>query len=349
MLVGRLVRGLAYAAAIVATAQPVAADEGAAGPVGRAEKADRPSNTPRLSLEPPQPRLPAPFVLPELSHASLDVRFDWLVGRIRPDDALRPNAAIALARLGVEKSIFGRRRVFVGGTYPFASALPPDGGLAPGEAAVPAGTQQMPGNVEAHIRAVFQLPSSLEIGFVLGVSAPTATFSRSGRADRSAALAAASLDPTNVYAFLPDRVTLRPAGDLRIVRGPVVVQARHGIDVMIDGVGLETARPAGRLLLHAGFLITPNLELSVEASQVYFFSSDDKVTTTDPAGLFAERYRVADGRRSALTVGPGLRLALDAVDVGVAMVTNYGEALSPVASGLIGVRASVIGHFGKAR
>lgn len=319
--------------------------------------ADPAENEPRLPSAPKAApfaehraaQLPAPFVLPELSHARFDVQLDQIVGRVRPDDPARPNAAVSISRLSVERSILVPRHVFAGLYLPLAMALPPDGGLAPGEAAVPAGAQRMFGNAEAHVRAVFQLPAQLEIGFALGANAPTATFSRGTRADRAAALAAASLDPTNVYDFLPERVALRPAGDLRFVRGPVVVQARHGIDVVIDGAGKERARAGGRLLLHAGFLITSYLELSVEASQVYFFASDDKVTTTDAAGLFAERYRVTDDRRKALTVGPGLRLSLPQVDVGVAMVTNYGEPLSPVASGLVGFRASVIAHFGKRR
>src|SRR5690606_11382998 len=117
--------------------------------------------------------------------------------------------------------------LYLGAVYPLAIAIPPDGALSKGEVGRPAGRRVLPGNVEVTLRAVFPLPTSLEIGFGVGAVLPTATFDRD-RADRSAALAAASLDPTNVSWFLPGRIALRPAGDLRIRRGALVLQGRHG-------------------------------------------------------------------------------------------------------------------------
>jgi hypothetical protein len=290
------------------------------------------------------PPLPSPFLLPELAHPGIDLRVDGLLGRLVPEGNDRTAAMVSVTRVSVEGSILVPRRLFVGLLYPFASALPPDGGLSAGEPGRPAGQQLLSGNIEGHLRAVFPLPTSLEIGFGLSVVAPTATTDRD-RASRSAALAASSLDPTNMTLFLPGRVALRPAGDLRIVRGPLVLQGRHGIDIMIDGLGIESATVAGRLLAHAGWLVSGDLEVSVEASQLYFFASEEKVDGAQSfEQAFSEKYRITDRRRSALTIGPGIRYSTREVDVGASLVTNLADPLSPASVGFIGMRLSVIGH-----
>ena len=311
---------------------------------------DPPLDPPRLEAGPSPPRLPAPFALPELSHPLLDLKMDWIVGRMAPEAPHRPGAVAAIARPSFEATILAPRRIYVGASYPIAAALPPDGGLAPGEAGLRSGTRSLLGNVEGHVRAVFPLPTSLEIGFVLGVVAPTSTFDRGQRPNRSAVDAVSALDPTNYVQFLPDRVGLRPAGDLRILRGPFVFQGRHGIDILIDNEGIDRAKVAGRLLGHVGWLARPDLELSVEASQIYFFASDAKVVGPPGAeSAFAERYRITDGRRSAFTIGPAARMSFRDVDFGAAIITNLGEPLTPAAPGFLGLRLSVVGHVGASR
>jgi len=331
-----------------AKAVAVALVAAALSTVSSAAHADPWMNPPPLRAGLSPPRLPAPFILPELSHPLFDVRMDWLLGGIVPEDAGRPLAVAAIARPSLEANVLVPRRIYVGVTYPFASALPPDGGLAPGEIARPSGTRTIAGNVETHVRAVFPLPTWLEIGFMLGVVAPTSTLDRSHRPNRSAVDALSSLDPTNYVHFQPDRVALRPAGDLRILRGPLVFQGRHGIDILIDDEGIERAKLAGRLLGHLGYLLSDDVEVSVEASQVYFFASDEKVNGAPSAErAFAERYRISDERRSAVTIGPALRLAFRDVDVGAALVTNLNDPLSPAAAGFIGLNVSVVGHIGR--
>ncbi|MCW5833738.1 MAG: hypothetical protein KIS78_15145 [Labilithrix sp.] len=326
--------------ALVAAAASLVAGSGAAS-------AGEGPDAPRLPADASIPTLPAPFVLPALSHARLDLQLDWFLGRMAPEDDGRSGAVAAVVRPSFEASILVPRRLYVGASYPFASALPPDGGLAPGEAARPSGARSILGNVEGHVRAVFPLPSRLEIGFVLGVTAPTSTFDRTHRPNRSAVDAVSSLDPTNYVHFLPDRVGLRPAGDLRIVRGPFVFQGRHGIDVLIDNEGIDRAKVAGRLLGHVGYVARPDLEVSIEASQIYFFSSDEQVTGEPSAdNAFAERYRISDARRAAFTLGPALRLSLRDVDVGAAFVTNLNDPLSPAAAGFVGLRLSLVAHVG---
>jgi len=313
----------------------------------------KPIDPPQHGAGLPAPRLPAPFVLPELTHPKFDARVDWFLGRLSVRDADRPSAVqssssiAAIARASVESSIFVPRRVYVGLTYPFAVAMPPDGGLSVDENARPSGRRSMLGNVEGHVRAVFPLPTFLEIGFTLAVVAPTATFNRAHRPNRSATDAAASLDPTNQVHFLPGRVALRPAGDLRILRGPLVIQARHGIDILIDDIGIDSVKVAGRLLGHAGLLVRRDLEVSVEASQVYFIASDEKVTgAPGPDTAFAEKYRISDEHRSALTIGPGIRFSYADVDFGAQLITNFGAALSPVTDQFVALRLSIIQHIG---
>lgn len=301
-------------------------------------------DSPRFTAAPSPPRVPAPHVLPELSHPRFDFGVDWFVARLASQDVPGHGAMVGILRPSVEASVLAPRRIFMGLTYPIAWALPPDGGLAPGEVGASNGTRMLPGNLEGHMRVVFPLPTSLESGLTLGVVVPTATFERSTRSDRSASEAAATVDPTNYIHFQPARVALRPAGDLRLVRDPFIFQARHGIDILIDDAAVDSAKVAGRLLGHAGYLLRSNAEISIEASQVYFFSSDEKA-----ANAFAERYRISDQRRAAFTLGPALRLSYPEADLGLAFVTSVGNPLSPAASSFVGMRLSVISHHGSSR
>ncbi len=337
--VPRRARAVAFATAACALVMAAA----------RRARADAPMDPPRLEAGLPAPRLPPPFVLPELAHPRFDIGMDWFLGALAPEDAARPTAVAGILRPSLEAPVFVPRRIFVGVTYPLAIGLPPDGGLAPGEVGRPAGARTIAGNIETHVRAVFPLPTWLEIGLTLGIVAPTSGFDRGYRPNRSAVDAVSSLDPTNYVHFLPDRVALRPAGDLRILRGPFVLQGRHGIDILIDDEGIDRAKVAGRLLGHVGYLARPDLEISLEATQIYFFASDDKNDGAPSAErAFAERYRISDERRTALTIGPALRVSFRDADVGAAIVTNLGDPLSPAAAGFVGLRVSVIGHVGRA-
>jgi hypothetical protein len=291
--------------------------------------------------------LPAPFVVPTLEHEHLDLRVDSFVGRVSASPPSRPSSVAGLVRASAEGSILVPRLLYVGIALPVGGALPPDGGLAPGEAAPPSGVRTMLGNLEGSVRATFPLPESLKIGFILAATAPTARYDRDARGDRSAVDAFASLDPTNYVQFLVDRIGLRPAGDLRIVRGSLVIQGRHGLDIFIDARGRETIKTAGRLALHVGWLLRRDTEVSLEAAQSYFISSDDKIATGGPAEAFAQRYRISDGHRSAIAAGPALRFSLGELDVGGAVITNIASPLSPVADGFLGLTLSVIAHVGR--
>src|SRR5687768_10039589 len=76
-----------------------------------------------------QPRLPPPFVLPELTHPRTDFALTWTVGHGSTDLADRPSSGIALVRTWFESSIFAPRRIYTGVTWDYASAMPPDKGI----------------------------------------------------------------------------------------------------------------------------------------------------------------------------------------------------------------------------
>jgi hypothetical protein len=306
-----------------------------------------------------QPRLPAPLVLPELTHPRNDVALAWTVGRGATDYADRPASSIALVRAWFESSIFSHRRIYAGATWDYASAMPPDKGIDLDDTLPPARTTGLTGgfaNVEAHVRGIFPLTEGLAFGFGMGLVLPTSVIGRDGPS-RSAMLAAASLEPTDYIHFQPGRYGIRPWGDLRIVRGPFVFQARQGLDFMIDDAGIERPRTAGRILAHAGFALTRALELSVEATQIYFFFTEEPSPPVDaalpPAERVAaerrisvrERYRISDDRRTAFTIGPSLRLSFPTVDLGVGLLTNLFSPLSPALDSFVAARVSLVAHF----
>lgn len=311
---------------------------------------------PAADVDPPH--VPAPLILPEPLHDRTDVALTWSVGRGAANAAGRTNAALAFARFFFEGN-FIPRRLYGGVTYDFAAALPPDGGpqLDDGTApARPEGVKTAFGNVEPHVRAVFPLTSELTFGFILGGVIPTASIARNGPAP-AAMLAASSMEPTDYIHFVPGHFAVRPALDVRLMQGPFVFQVRDGFDVMIDDAGIQKTRTAGRLLAHAGIAPTSSFEVSIEATQIYFFFTETPTTPPDPSlpadvraeierkNAIIERYRISDDHRTAFTIGPSLRLAFDDVELGAAVVTNLGSPLSPVLDSFLAGRLSVLAHF----
>lgn len=302
------------AAPILAATQRACADDGRPHQDRRAE----PPQLERLFDELAAPRLPTPFTLPELSHPDFDASLDWTVGTATPENPSRGPSTISLVRASGEARLGPLRRVYIGATLPLAAALPIEGTGA---------SRALLGNPEGHIRVVFPMPSWLAFGAAFGATVPTASFTLQSGSEQ-AALAAASLEPTELVQLSPGTVALRPSIDARLLRGPFVLQVRDGVDLVVDSVGGLGARTLGRVLGHAGLLVTQDLEVSIEASQVYFFATE-----------------VPDDRRAALTIGPGVRWSLGDVDVGLGGVTNL---LAPLASGMdrfVAVRASLVAHL----
>ncbi len=270
--------------------------------------------------EPPTPRLPTPLSLPELTHGATHVTLTSSVGRARVEDATRPSSNVGLNRAAVEVLVGPRRRYYLGAVVPFGGALPPDGS---------GGAKFLVGNVEAHARVVFPLPTLLAFGAQLGVVAPTALWDRNGAAG-SAGRTAASLEPTDTWHFSPGVVALRPAFDMRLLRAPFVFQVRQGLDVVIDSSGSERAQTAGRLLAYAGVLVSRRVAFSIEASQLYLFSAQQP-----------------DASRAAFMVAPGVRLALGSVDVGAALVSSLFSPLVPSVEQLLALRLSLVFRLGR--
>jgi len=284
-------------------------------PTARADEAPRVTR-PVFDVE--TPRVPAPFIVPEVSHPDPFVGVSWIVGLGAPSESGRPLSAVGSLRLSAETDVGIMRRLYVGVTYPIAAALPPDGS---------GGTKIVAGNIEGHVRVTFPQPTWLAAGAALGVVAPTATFDRSGAA-QVAATAAASFEPTDAIYFAPGAIALRPSFDVRIVRGPFLVQARQGLDVTLDVAGLRVAQTNGRLLGHFGVRARKDLEVSIEAQQLYLFGSN-----------------VPDKHRNALTMGPNIRYSAFGMDFGAGIITNVFSVLSPALTQVVGLRLSVLSYF----
>ncbi len=322
-----LVAGVASVALVASVVLVAGAGEARAdvGPLSKPKKDDRTAELPKFPAtvdDLSAPRLPPPFVLPELSHPSWDVSMGWLVGVASPssspsDRADRTSSAVGLARVTAEGDVGFPRRFYLGLTVPFAGALAPDG---------TSGVKTVLGNIEPHVRVVFPLPTWLAFGGVLGIVVPTARYEHGSGAE-AASMIAASLEPTDAAHFAPETFALRPAVDVRVLRGPFVVQVRQGVDVVLD-TSVWRAVTTGRLLGHGGLRVRRDVEISIEATQAYSF--DD---------------RISERHRSAITIGPGARLSLGAVDVGAAVLTNVFEPLSPDIDRFVAVRLSVVAHL----
>ncbi len=276
------------------------------------------------------PRLPAPFSLPELSHPHFDVGLSWITGMAWPARPDRSPSAVGLAHATAETYVLFPRRLYVGGTLPVASARGFDGGGS---------ARAVLGNLEGHVRAVFPMPSWLAAGALLALTVPTARFERHEGAAEGVRVAS-SLEPTDAVHFLPGRIAFRPALDVRILRGPFVVQARQGLDVLVDGSGAETAALSGRLLAHLGILLGDDVEISLESSQVYFFAAP-RSRDTGPLGAAPMIFPL---RRSGDTISPGIRATLGHFDVGFALVTDVLGALSASVDRFLAMRLSVVAH-----
>ncbi len=266
------------------------------------------------------PKLPPPFGVPELTHPGSDVRVDWIVGGAE-------GHSIGLLEPGAEARLGPLRRVYVGATWALA-AVAEDGSSA----------KVVSGNVEGHVRVVFPMPSWLAVGAGIGVVAPTARWAH-GSPAQAAAVAAASLDPTELVMLTPDALGFRPVLDMRLVRGPVVAQLRDGLDFALDTASDYRLRTTSRLVGHIGVLASPDVEVSVEGSQQYFLTNGDYYGVP-----------ITDDTRSLITLGPGVRLAFRDVDVGLAAATNVFSPLSDRFDRFVAVRLSIVAHpFGSER
>jgi hypothetical protein len=299
------------AAACLALPSPARADllQAAAGvPV---DVPDQPS-----TLPPPPPS----SALPDFAHSLTEIRLDGAMTNASSSSRSGQGTPIGLLYASAEAPVGSLSRFYVGGRVPLAVAATSGGG-----------TKSVAGNLEGEVRLVFPLPISLAFGASLGVTVPTALFDR-GTSAQEAAAAAASLDPTELSLFTPHGLAFRPAFDVRVLRGPVVLQLRDGADLLVDTTR-ESFGAAGRIVAHVGAMPISNLELSVEATQIYFFTNGD-VFGID----------VSDAKRTALTLGPFARLAFHEIDVGVGAITNLQAPLAARLDRFIALRLSIVAH-----
>jgi hypothetical protein len=286
----------------------------------RDARADLPAEPPRRLTKDDTPALPPPpSNLPHLAHGGADASLDGLVTTARSASG---DASIGLLLASAEAPFGALQRLYLGGRLPLAAAVTRSG----------AGTRSVAGNLELGARVVFPMPAWLAFGGGLGFVLPTARFDHDSPAEEAAALAA-SLEPTEIALLAPKAIGVRPTIDLRLLRGPIVVQLRDGVDMVFDTGRRWQLGAAGRLVAHVGAVLLERFELSLEASQIYFFTKGD---------LFG--VDVSDGKRTALTFGPFARVGLGAVDLGVGAVGNI---QSPLATGIdrfVALRIALMVH-----
>ena len=300
-----------------------------AGSVARADDTNPPPPSPaerradgfRLSAffdELETPSLPRPFVMPELSHASNEVTLDWTIATALPEDKARAQRQIGLIRPTYETRIGSLRRFYFGVTVPIVDAAPQTAGSP---------TKFVIGNVEAHARLVFPTPSWLAFGSSLGVVAPTG-FWGTGPDTAGAARAGLMIEPTELPQFVPHALAIRPSFDIRLLQGPLVVQVRDGFDFLIDTSGATHVTTSGRLAAHAGVLVKQNVEVALEATQLYLFSGD-----------------VHDADRTTITIGPTVRWTVPGFDLGLATETNIYAPLESGTNRFFALRLSAVLHL----
>jgi hypothetical protein len=262
---------------------------------------------------------PPPGTLPHFWHDRTDLTLDWLMSSASIRGA--GNESIGLLEPSAEVPIGELHREYVFARLPLAAAVTDR-----------AGTKMVAGNLELGGRLVFPMPSWLAFAASMGFVLPTARFDR-GSPAQEAAVAAVTMEPTEISLLTPNAFGVRPAFDVRLIRGPFVLQVRDGVDLAMDTARKWALTAAGRIIAHAGFVVLPKLELSVEAAQIYFF------TNGDVSGIDA-----TDAKRTALTIGPFVRYSMGDVDLGVGATTNIQSPLATPIDQFVAARVSLALH-----
>jgi hypothetical protein len=258
------------------------------------------------------PSAPRPPTLPELTHSDLTATLETTAG------AIRANAGGAtthgyVQRLGIEVPV-ALRRWFVGLDYEVAAG-DADGAF-----------RLVEGNLQLQGRTVWATRTGLAFGGGFALGLPTATASSTDpTAAGVVALHAASLRPWDVSFFEIDSWGLRPFVDVRALDGPLVVQFRQGIDLMVSTGSYNTQALFGTAGVFFGWQATPSVAAGLEAFEAYAITV---------AG-------VSDGARSTVIVSPDVRLVLPWVEPAISAFTTIGTPLQGASQQVWGFRLAL--------
>jgi hypothetical protein len=251
------------------------------------------------------PRAPRPPTLPELTHSDIEGTLESTLGVLTP--ATPGNDVVTFVqRFGAEYPIAGRR-LFVGANYELAAGEPPGGGA----------TKAVGGNLELDGRTVWATRTGLAFGGGLGVTLPTASFTRcpgqigcpeAGSPSDAARIAdaASTLRQWDLPMFQEGFVTLRPFFDVRDVDGSFVIQFREGIDVALDTTDIAAIRLAAVTAVYVGYSL-PVVGLGIEGFEYYFL-----------------QWPVADNQRALYVISPSVRFLTPYVQPAISFMTSLG-------------------------
>jgi hypothetical protein len=258
------------------------------------------------------PNAPRPPTLPELTHQDLTATLETTAGTILPNPGQAATHGY-VQRLGVEVPV-ALRRWFVGLDYEVAA------GDAEGAFRV------VGGNVQLQGRTVWATRTGLAFGggFALGLPTATASSTDPGPSGQ-VALHAASLRPWDVSFFEIDSWGLRPYVDLRALDGPLVVQFRQGIDLMVSTGSFDTQALFGFAGVYFGWQATPYVAAGLEVFEAYAINVPN----------------VVDGARATVMASPNVRLVLPWVEPAISAFTTIGTPLQGAIQQIWGFRLAL--------
>lgn len=269
-----------------------------------------------------------PPSIPGLSHEGVAFNFEYTIASAAPTDSVTgesldgPRAFAYVARWLFEIPLIDR--VWYLGVESEVGAASVPSGVTAGTG----GSSLLFGNPEIWTRALWSGSSGLAGGGGLSFVLPVPrTFSD---LEAEVVRAVRIVRPAGYPHYQDLTFTARPYVDIRHVTGPVVLQARQGLDfsVVARDLGDHENRTdlAAWLSVYAGVEIIEELTIGLEATEVYQLTAD----TSSPACVSP-----CDAARAQLTLSPMVRARVGRVAPAV-------SALFPISSPL---RSEVASYF----
>ena len=266
-----------------------------------------------------------PPSIPGLSHDGVAFNFEYTVASAAPTDPDTgvevggPRAFAYIARWLFEVPLIDRVW-YLGVESEVGAASVPTAATGTG------GSSLLFGNPEIWTRALWSDNAGLAGGGGLSLVVPVPrTFSQ---LESEVVRAIRTVRPIGYPHYQDLTITARPYGDIRHMTGPVVLQARQGLDFSL--VTRDLADNENRydltawLTAYAGVDIIPELPLGLELSEVYQITAD----TTSPGCATP-----CDQRRAQFTISPLIRGRLGRVAAGLSALIPLSTPLrSEVAS-----------------
>ena len=245
------------------------------------------------------PDAPRPTMMPELTHPDGEVTLEQTTGSLTPRGFGNVgHLPVQVTSIAAEQPIVSRL-VFAGAAYEAAYGSPSS----------PEHSKWIGGNFEVYARAVWATRNGLAFGGGLGVTFPTAQFSR-GSSVNDLSQAAIALRPWDYTFFTQGIFAVRPFIDIRYILGPMIFQVRETMDSTFDvenggNFDLDIAST-----FYVAVRPRKDLAVGVEMGELY--------------RVFTETTLV-DSERTDFTISPSVRLILPRLQPAFSAMTNVGS------------------------